>query len=113
MESDEGTFAPLGLTFTGTNPTAQCIVHETLKLVASLNATQFILSNSAGSDIELFEMKGVPGASLLNENDKYMYFHHSEGDTMTVENSDALDLCTIVWTVTSYIFASLDQMLPR
>ena len=112
MESDIGTFTPLGLSFSGTNPTAQCIVHETLQLLSSINATKLQLSNE-GSDIELFIQKGVPGASLFNQNDNYFYFHHSDGDTMTVENKDILDLCTIVWASTSYVFAMLNDMLPR
>jgi carboxypeptidase Q len=112
MESDDGTFKPIGLSYSGKNLTGQCIVNEVLQLLRSINATKLYLEED-GSDIYLFMDRGVPGSSLLNQNDNYFYYHHSNGDTMTVENSDALDLCTVVWTVTSYVFANIDQMLPR
>ena len=112
MESDEGTFTPSGLGFSGTNPTAQCIVNEILKSLSLINATRLTLSNE-GSDIGKLVEKGVPGSTLDNANDKYFDFHHTNGDTMTLQNSHELDLCTAVWAVTSYAFASLDQMLPR
>ena len=112
MESDGGTFTPLGLSFSGKNPTAQCIVNEILKSLNPINATRMTLSDE-GSDIDTLMAEGVPGSSLDNANEKYFDFHHSNGDTMTVEDSHTLDLCTAVWAVTSYAFASLEQMLPR
>ncbi len=63
--------------------------------------------------ILLFNDKGVPISGLQNKNDKYFYFHHSEGDTMTVEDKHVLDLCLAFWTATSYVFASIDDILPR
>ena len=113
MESDGGTFTPLGLSFSGTNPTAQCIVNEVLKALKPLNASRLSLSADVGSDIETLEAIGVPGGSLDNADEKYFDFHHSNGDTMTVEDSHTLDMCTAVWAVTSYAFASLEQLLPR
>ena len=112
MESDAGTFKPSGLSFSGTNPIAQCAFQETLNLLKSINVTKLILANE-GSDIEVFEEKGVPGSSLEANDGTYFDFHHSEGDTLTVENSDQLDLCTAVWAATSYVIASLKDMLPR
>jgi carboxypeptidase Q len=112
MESDIGTFTPYGLSYSGTNPTAQCIVNEVLKLLKPINATQLVLDNK-NSDISVFMKKGVPGSSLENLNEKYFYYHHSNGDSMTVEDPKMLDLCTAVWAATSYAFASLDDMLPR
>lgn len=56
---------------------------------------------------------GVPGASLANHNEKYFNFHHSGGDTMTVQNPTEMDNCLAVWAATSYAVANLEQMLPR
>ncbi|UYV84973.1 hypothetical protein LAZ67_X004157 [Cordylochernes scorpioides] len=112
MESDIGTFKPLGLTYSGKNKDAQCIIQEVLKLFKGINATQLQITNE-GPDIGVWENAGVPGASLINQNEKYFYYHHSEGDTMTVEDPYYLDLCTAFWTATSYIFADLKDMLPR
>jgi carboxypeptidase Q len=112
MESDLGTFTPTGLSYSGTNTTAQCIVNEVLQLLKPINATELIIGVD-GSDVLLFNDKGVPISGLQNKNDKYFYFHHSEGDTMTVEDKHVLDLCLTFWTATSYVFASIDDILPR
>lgn len=112
FESDIGTFKPLGLDFAGSSG-AGCIVKEVLKLLAPVNATTFRAQSDVGSDIGYFIDKGIPALSLNNANEKYFWFHHSEGDTMTVENSDELDLCTAVWAVSSYVLADLSVNLPR
>ncbi|ODN01176.1 Carboxypeptidase Q [Orchesella cincta] len=112
FESDIGTFKPLGLDFAGSSA-AGCIVKEVVKLLAPLNATTFRASSDVGSDIGYFLDKGVPGFSLNNANEKYFWFHHSQGDTMTVENADELDMCTAVWAVSSYVIADLSVDLPR
>ncbi|XP_054158520.1 carboxypeptidase Q-like [Oppia nitens] len=112
MESDIGTFTPTGITYSGQNPTAQCIVNQILQSLKPINASQLRIG-SEGSDIELLMGKGVPGSSLDNRNDRYFYFHHSAGDTMTVENRRDLDLCTAVWAATAYGLASIDDQLPR
>ncbi|XP_064459435.1 carboxypeptidase Q-like [Ornithodoros turicata] len=112
MESDHGTFKPLGLTFSGNSTDAQCIVREVVFLMDSMNATELVEGDTT-PDLKYFVEAGVPGAGLHNENDKYFYFHHSQGDTMTVLNSTELDMCTALWTVSSYVFADMSIMLPR
>lgn len=109
MESDIGTFQPTGLSFSGSSE-ATCIMQEVVKLLDSMGATQLV-TPSQGSDIDVFT--GIPQASLLNKNDKYFWFHHSEADMLTVENSDVLDVCTAVWAATSFVVANLKDMLPR
>lgn len=70
-------------------------------------------STNVGSDITIWINKGIPGASLLNANERYFWYHHSEADTMDVENSDVLDKCTVVWTIASYIMADLSVTIPK
>ena len=53
------------------------------------------------------------GASLLNDNRKYFWFHHTHGDTITVQDPEEMNLCSAVWAVVSYVIADLDEMLPR
>uniref|UniRef100_A0A1B6D5B2 Carboxypeptidase Q n=1 Tax=Clastoptera arizonana TaxID=38151 RepID=A0A1B6D5B2_9HEMI len=110
MESDEGTFNPQGLEFSGTNK-GGCIVQEILKLMEPINATKFKESPVVGSDISLWANK-VPTLSLLNDNSKYFWFHHSNGDTMTVENADDLDKCLGLFAATSYIIADMSIDFP-
>lgn len=112
MESDIGTFTPLGITYSGSNLTAQCVVHEILKLMAPINATRLTLA-AEGSDTELFADRGVPITSLDTANDKYFYFHHTDGDMMTVESRDDLDKCTALWTAVAYALAAIEGLLPR
>lgn len=112
MESDEGTFAPLGLAVGGSKK-ARCIVGEVLKLFKSINASTLVEEDAPGSDIGVFTGNGIPGASLHNDNAKYFWFHHTEGDTMNVEDPDELDLGAAFWTAVAYIIADLSEDIPR
>ncbi|XP_026761215.2 carboxypeptidase Q-like [Galleria mellonella] len=112
MESDEGTFAPLGLAVGG-NQEARCIIAEILKLFQSINASTLIEEDSPGSDITVITSKGVPGASLYNDNSEYFWFHHTEGDTMNVEDEQELDQGTAFWTAVAYIIADISVDIPR
>ncbi|XP_026745899.1 carboxypeptidase Q-like isoform X1 [Trichoplusia ni] len=112
MESDEGTFAPLGLAVGGSKK-ARCIVGEVLKLFKSINASTLVEEDAPGSDIGIFTGNGIPGASLHNDNAKYFWFHHTEGDTMNVEDPDELDLGAAFWTAVAYIIADLSEDIPR
>lgn len=112
MESDEGTFAPLGLVVAGTQE-ARCIIAEVLKLFESINASTLIESDSPSSDINVIVNTGVPGAGLYNANDRYFWFHHTDGDMMNVEDPDELDLGAAMWTAAAYIIADLSVDIPR
>jgi carboxypeptidase Q len=111
MESDLGTFTPLGIEFTGSSA-ATAVMQEVVQLLAPIN-TSYVFPNGDGTDISPWVEAGVPGASLHNQNDKYFYFHHSHGDTMTVQDPAAMDLCAATWAVTAYAIANLEDLLPR
>lgn len=112
MESDEGTFQPLGLSFSGSSE-AGCILKEILKLMHPLNATQFASPMDGGPDIEFFTNVGIPGAALLNANERYFWYHHSNGDRMTVEDPTNLDMCTALWAASAFVVADLSIDMPR
>ena len=59
------------------------------------------------------EWQGVPLGSLETQNDRYFYFHHSRGDTMTVYTPPELDLAAAAWAVMAVTVANLDSILPR
>lgn len=65
------------------------------------------------SDITIWQELGVPGIGLRNNNENYFWFHHSNGDMMTVENPQDLNLCTALFTAVSYILADLSEELPK
>ncbi|XP_025201208.1 carboxypeptidase Q-like isoform X2 [Melanaphis sacchari] len=113
IESDEGTFQPYGIAFHGSD-TSACIMAEVAKLFDSINATTMqSTKDNVGSDIEVFENMNIPGLSLLNRNEKYFWYHHTEADTMAVEDPDSLDLNTAMFAVISYIIADLSVELPK
>ena len=111
MESDIGTFTPLGISFKG-GKKAAAVMKEIMTLLNPINASKLTVTEVDG-DITFWIRDGVPGGSLDNANQKYFYFHHTNGDTMTVEDPDNLDLCAAVWAVVAYSVANLDDMLPR
>ncbi|XP_065175518.1 carboxypeptidase Q-like isoform X2 [Sycon ciliatum] len=111
MESDIGTFQPLGFRFTGSSE-AKGIVSEIMRYMQPFNASR-VLNDADGSDIEMWLADRVPGGSLLNQNDRYHDFHHSNGDTMTVQDPTEMDLCATLWAVVAYCLAEMDEMLPR
>lgn len=65
-----------------------------------------------GSDISLWAGK-IPTGSLMNMNQKYLWYHHTAADTMDVLNSDDLDKATALWASVSYIIADLKAEFPR
>ena len=83
-----------------------------MKLLKPINAST-LYHKAQGPDISFWIKNGVPGGSLSTDNEEYLYFHHSNGDTITVENSDDLDLCAALWAVVAYVVADMDEMLPR
>ncbi|KAJ8415744.1 hypothetical protein AAFF_G00403010 [Aldrovandia affinis] len=111
MESDMGTFRPQGFQFSG-KPKALRIMAEVMKLLQPINATK-LEEPAEGTDIQMWMDAGVPGGSLLTENSKYFWFHHTHGDTMAVQDPVEMNLCSAVWAILSYVIADLDEMLPR
>ncbi|XP_043972372.1 carboxypeptidase Q-like [Gambusia affinis] len=111
MESDLGTFTPMGLQFLGSEA-AQKVMEEVIKLLAPINVTK-LETDAEGTDIFLWMQAGVPGASLHVADSRYFWFHHSEGDTMTVQDPHDMDLCSALWAVVAYVVADLEDMLPR
>ncbi|CAD6235660.1 GSCOCG00007956001-RA-CDS [Cotesia congregata] len=111
MESDIGTFLPLGWEATG-SPEVICILRRITKLLSKMTPLE-VKTPHSGPDIENWVNDGVPGASLWNKNERYFWFHHSEGDTMDVEAPDNLDMATALFAATSYIIADINLDLPR
>lgn len=110
MESDEGTFTPAGVGFTGTDE-ARNIMKEIMKLLTPINVTG-VFEDGKATDISYWMRDGIPGASLRDDITKYFWFHHSQGDTMTVQDPVQMNLCAAVWTVISYVIADMEEKLP-
>ncbi|OWF45518.1 carboxypeptidase Q-like [Mizuhopecten yessoensis] len=111
MESDIGTFLPYGIQFTG-NEEATKIMKSVLDLLQPINATK-LKPGADGEDIDMWMSHGVPGSSLYLDTSKYFYYHHTNGDTMTVQNPGEMNLCAAVWAVVAFTVADMEEMLPR
>lgn len=72
-----------------------------------------VRSPSQGPDIDFWINEGIPGGTLWNQEDKYFYYHHTNADTMLVEDPEALDRGTALFAALSYILADLSIDLPR
>ena len=64
------------------NLNATLIMKEIAGLLKSINATQLVSGGDIGTDVAPWISAGVPGASLVNENNKYFYFHHTNGKSI-------------------------------
>ncbi|XP_034937785.1 carboxypeptidase Q-like [Chelonus insularis] len=111
MESDIGTFMPLGWEATG-SPEVICILSKITKMISTMTPLGVKMPHS-GPDIEGWVNAGIPGASLWNKNERYFWFHHSEGDTMNVEAPENLDMATALFAATAYIAADISLDFPR
>jgi len=109
-ESDMGAFKPIGVGFTGNNASTQ-VMQSVVSLLKPINADNLIIGAEC-PDLGEAISAGINGASLQTENSKYFYFHHSNGDTMTVLNSTDLDSDTALTAIVSFVVADLKDRLP-
>lgn len=113
MELDHGLFQPSGWDYAGSDKGA-CIVKEVLKLLkGKLNATELNQLENLGDDTTPFTPKGVPSLMLNTDEQKYMWFHHTDGDTLNVFKPEEVDACLAAWAVTTYVIADLSVDFPR
>ncbi|XP_011498243.1 PREDICTED: carboxypeptidase Q-like [Ceratosolen solmsi marchali] len=111
MESDAGTFTPLGLQVSGTN-LVKCIIERIFSLLKP--EVNFEINDKAeGPDIDSWINSGVPGASLWNANEKYFWYHHTKADTIDLENPEDLDKGTALFASVAYVLADINIDLPR
>lgn len=111
MESDEGTFMPLGFQFAG-NSAARAIMQKILEPLQKVHPIP-LESGAEGEDIDEWISAGVPGGSITTDVNKYFKFHHTNADTMTVQDPIEMNICTALWTVVAYTVADMEDMLPR
>ncbi|KAG5318171.1 CBPQ Carboxypeptidase, partial [Acromyrmex heyeri] len=85
---------------------------RTIRLLAPLGDMK-LKSPCTGPDISFWIKAGVPGGALLNRNEKYFYYHHSNADTMLAENPKALDMNTALFAAVSFVLADISVDLPQ
>jgi carboxypeptidase Q len=113
MESDNGAFNPKGYVFAGSDAAAATI-QQIASLLQPIHATGLQRSKeSPEADIGPLVERGVPGIGLDVENDKYFWYHHSQGDTLDKLDPGELARCVAAMAVMTYIVADLPEALPR
>lgn len=111
FESDMGVFMPYGIRFTGSQK-AKAIMEQIGKLMSAINSTA-VYNTGGEEDTDWWASTGVPLGTLITHNEKYFWFHHSNGDTMTVMDPNEMNRCSAVFAVYSYVLADMKDLLPR
>lgn len=65
-------------------------------------------SDIYGTDLDRFFEIEVPVVSLLGDDGRYFWYHHTAADTVSALNPVQLDNCLISWASASFILADID-----
>ena len=113
MESDGGTFEPIGFAFAGSD-SAAALVRQAASLLGAIGATAVEhVPESPEADIGPLVREGVPGIGLQVEGTRYFWYHHSEGDTLDKLDPAEVARCVAAMAVMAYVVADLPSGLPR
>ena len=111
IESDGGTFQPLGFGFAGKND-AFALLEQVGPLLAPFGAGR-ITRGGGGADIGPMAPAGVPQMSLNVDGRRYFYYHHSEADAMDVIDPVELARCAAAMAIMAYVVADMPTALPH
>jgi carboxypeptidase Q len=113
MESDNGTFAPHGFRFSGSDA-ALSRVQQVAALLQPIGANDVAREKeSPEADIAPLVERGVPGVGLDVDRTRYFWFHHSDGDTLDKLDPAELGRCVAAMAVMAYVVADLPDALAR
>ncbi|HJR06723.1 MAG TPA: M28 family metallopeptidase [Pyrinomonadaceae bacterium] len=111
IESDEGTYRPLGFGLANTaTPQARADLEEIGKLLRGIRADS-ISPNGGGADIGPIMREGVLGGSLDVDNSHYFDIHHTQADTLDKIDPQDVALCVAAVAVMAYTVADMPQAL--
>jgi carboxypeptidase Q len=111
MESDRGTFKPEGFSFVGSDA-ARKIIESLAKPLARIEAAK-VLDKGSDTDVGVLARDNVPTLGLLDDETKYFWYHHSDGDTMDKLNPRELSACAAAMAVMAWQVADTPEPLPR
>jgi carboxypeptidase Q len=111
IESDRGTFKPEGFSFVG----GQAARKQVKALAAPLRriGAAKILSEGDEADVGVLEEDNVPTMALLDDEAKYFWYHHTDGDTMDKLNPRELSACAAAMAVMAWQIADAPASLTR
>lgn len=111
MESDGGTFKPVGFGFTGSDE-AFDIITEIGTLLERIESG-LVTRGGGGADIGPLMQTGVPGMGLNVDGTRYFWYHHTDADTIDKLDPDEVALCVATMAVMAYVVADMPERLPR
>jgi carboxypeptidase Q len=113
IESDGGTFSPLGFGVKGSDATF-AVARSVAPLLARIGAGVIEREQgSPGADISPLVALGVPGMGLNVDPTRYFWYHHSEADTYDILDADEFARCVAAMAVMAYVVAEMQDPLPR
>ena len=112
LESDNGTFRPVGFGFVGSDAARALLAPVHRFLGETLDAGR---ADNAGVEADTSHLlqRGVPIMALHVPDGRYFRFHHTEADTVDAVDPDDLARCTAAMAAMVYAVADLPQRLPR
>lgn len=113
IESDGGTFSPLGFGVMGSDATF-AVALSVAPLLARIGAGRIEREQgSPGADISPLVALGVPGMGLNVDPTRYFWYHHSEADTFDILDAGEFARCVAAMAVMAYVVAEMPDPLPR
>jgi carboxypeptidase Q len=111
IESDLGTYQPVGFGLGATSPAqARANMTEIAKLLSSIRADR-IAASGGGSDIGPLVTEGVIGASFDVDSSRYFEIHHTPADTLDKISPQDVAACVAAMAVMAYTVADMPQSL--
>ncbi len=114
MESDMGTFVPKEIHLSSNDQVYNTFLTLFDALLFDMDVTvQRVSCGATGADVESICESGVPALHVYTHNDKYFWYHHSMGDTVSVLNPDELDMNVAFIATMVHAVANMKDTLPK
>jgi carboxypeptidase Q len=113
IESDNGTFSPIGFNVSGSDATL-ATAQSIGPLLARIGAGRIEQEREGPeADIAPLVALGVPGMGLKVDRTRYFWYHHSEADTFDKLDAAEVARCVAAMAVMAYVVAEMPAPLPR
>ena len=111
LESDSGTDAPLGFSWTA-GPSAKAFVEELAEILAPVGAGA-LSPGGGGADVGFLKLAGVPMFAVRQDSSRYFDYHHTANDTFDKIDPEGLDRNVAAVAAFAYCAASAPELLER
>lgn len=112
MESDNGTFQPLGFGFTGSDA-GLAVIHAITDIIRTELGVAQVFRGGADADTGPLLEAGVPVLGLRVDRSRYFWYHHTAADTPDKLDPRELAQCAAAMAIMAYTLADLPEALPR